>query len=869
MADIFDFLKRALFGTRKRDLPSSSVEELRTAFKARYQSFKLLLAANNRALRIMADMEHALGGFSIFGASFIRASATAGSVNVFRIIKNLDELAPGRYGELYNRFQDIEAKINGLLAPEEGPKGDRFVVPMRAVGKEMVDLVGDKMANLGEAVNRCGLKAPEGFVISSEAYHRFLAHSDLQAEIDRMIQSSEPERLDHLHRLSTDIQQLIVRTEVPREVEDAVIGAYQELEAAAGPGVRVSLRSSARGEDSPGLSFAGQYRSALNVGPESIIPVYKEILASKYGLTAMSYRLNRGIRDEDIAMSVGVMVMVNAVSGGVMYSVNPLDRRDDAVYISSSWGLPKGIVDGAVDPDLFVVSKETVAIARREIGPKKTRFVCYPEEGVLREEVPGEERVLPSLDDDQVARLARAAVQLEEYYGHPQDIEWAVDPGGTIQILQCRPLMQVEPAGQEFQGPAPEMDDESVILGGGVSASPGAAFGEAFIVRKNVDLLRFPERAVLVASQALPRWAVLVNRAAAVLTEQGSAAGHLANVAREFGIPALFGVPGALDRLETGDPITVDSDGLRVYRGRVESLLKRAAPRKNPMEGSPVYDLLRGVASHIVPLNLLDPDGPDFTPRNCRTLHDITRFCHEKSVHEMFNFGRDHKFSERSSKQLVCDVPMQWWVINLDDGFKEEVEERYVRLENISSIPMLALWGGITAVAWSGPPPVDGRGFMSVLLEATVNPNLEPSMGSDYAVRNYFMISRNFLVLNSRFGFHFSTVESLVGERDEENYISFQFKGGAAGLSRRLRRAHFVARILEEFDFLAEVKEDAVFARAQGQSEEVMVEKLKILGYVIIHTRQLDMIMADDESVASHREKIMGDLLKISRGRTP
>jgi pyruvate, water dikinase len=865
MGILAELLNKLPFMGRKEKLSPANVEELRSAFKDRYHSFKVLLAANNKALEIMAEMEEALRGNRPFGMSFIRANCTAVSVNVFRIVKNLDQLAPGKYRDLFDKFKDIQDHINQALSLRRLPKAEKLVLRFEEIDMNMADQVGSKMANLGEVMARLQLPVPKGFVISSLAYQRFFEHNDLQSEIDRRLQTSEVEQLDQLYKLSADIQQLIIRGAVPPDLEQAILGAYGELEAQAGGEVKVSMRSSALGEDLAGASFAGQYRSELNVSADDIIEAYREIVASKYSLQAIAYRLNRGILDEDIAMCVGCMVMVNAMAGGVTYSRNPLNIRDDSILINSVWGLPKSVVDGSVAADLFVVSREEpMRIVQRDIKTKAQQFVCYPEEGVCRLDVTGEKSNDPSLSDNQVLELAGIALRLEEHYGSPQDIEWAIDRNGLVFVLQCRPLKQTEGGDGSYRTSGSDVPGDRIILQGGATASSGVACGPVYLLLRHGDALNFPDGAVLVTAQALPRWAALLNRAAAVLTEQGSAAGHLANVAREFGVPAIFGVPAVTNALQNNELVTIDADGLTICRGCVESLLAKSGQvKKNLMEGSAVYEILKEVTQHIVPLNLLDPDASEFKPKKCRSLHDITRFCHEKSVKEMFSFGKEHHFSERASKQLVCDVPMLWWIINLDDGFKEDVPGKYVNLDNIMSIPMMALWEGIIAIPWEGPPPVDTKGFMSVLLEASSNPALDPSMPSVYTNRNYFMISRNFCSLTSRFGFHFCTIETLVSERPGENYVSFSFKGGAADYQRRLRRAVFVSSILEEFGFRVEVKDDGVFARIEGFDETVMKEKLKLLGYMLMHTRQLDMIMSNDAAYNHHRNKIITDIHSI------
>jgi pyruvate,water dikinase len=840
--------------------PPASLEELRDTFRKKYHAFRMLLASNNAALHLMTELELALQGNQSFGMTFIRSHSTAISVNVFSIIKYLNELTNNKYASLEPVFAAIQSRLEATLSTRHAITLQDLVLPLAKVNKEMADGVGAKMANVGELRNKVpGITVPEGFVATVAAYELFLTHNQLQDEINRRIQSMEIEDMATIYRLSSEIQMHIINSEIPPALAEAITEAYDNLAAGSKPDLRVSLRSSGIGEDSENISFAGQYRSELNVSPESLFEVYKEILASKYAPTAITYRLNKGIRDEDVAMCVGFMSMVDAAAGGVTYSRNPTNIRSDAIYINAVHGLAKLVVDGSGSPDLYVISRtDPLAIVDKQIADKQQKYVCLPEEGVCREEIDAQGSQ-PALADEQALELATIALQLEEHFQGPQDIEWCIDQTDRLYILQSRPLKQLDiEARRETETEVPV--DNPLVLRGGQMASPGVGAGEAYLVATNADLLSFPEGAVLVTAVPHPGWAPLLSRAAALVTDRGGITGHLANVAREFRVPALFNTGDATRKINPGTVITVDADGLTIYQGRVESLVAASAQRTSLMLGTPVYETLEEVLAEITPLNLTDPDSPDFRPKSCRTLHDITRFAHEVAVRELFNYEANKELSKHFIKRLVADVPMQWWVLDLEGGFKEETPGKEIPLDNIASIPMLALWQGITAVRWEGPPPMDAKGFMAVLAQSASQPQLEAAGPGFFANLNYFMISRHFCHLSSRFGFHFSTVEALVGEDQHENFLRFAFKGGGADFHRRLGRSRLIQEILERYHFKVDIKGDSLFARLEDEPMDYMLGRLRILGYISVHTRQLDMVMMNPAQVDYYNNKIIEDI---------
>ncbi|RJP57777.1 MAG: phosphoenolpyruvate synthase [Deltaproteobacteria bacterium] len=832
-----------LFRRKKSSKDTFSPDTLSNLFRFKYSCFKMLLDSNAKFLTVISDIEERLQGQEIFGMSYVRSRSDQAVFHTLRMVKNLDDLSGHRYTLLFDILEEINLKIKEVLGKRKEIPPTELILPYLQINAEMVDWVGGKNANLGEIHNRVYLPIPRGFAITTRAFESFMVRNELFDEISKKKVGIDPNNPETINTISEDIRQLITSAQVPAELEDAILLAYAKL--AEDSGMRVSMRSSATGEDSE-LSYAGQYLSKLNVPSDQIIHAYKEIVASLYSPRAIAYRLNKGIRDEDVAMSVACLEMVESAASGVMYSRNPLNLLEENTIITAVWGLGPYAVDGVITPDSYTVGKNRQTIAA-EISHKTVKLVSKPDEDLIEVPVADELQDKPCLSQEEIDILVTYALKLEEHYGCPQDIEWALDKKKRLFILQSRPL-RVEDYGKGYPI-TPVLTAYPLLIEKGGTASAGVGFGPAFHVASDQDLLNFPDGAVLVARHSSPKFVMVMKKTRAIITDMGNIAGHMASLAREFAVPAIVNAKVATATIPAGMEVTVDAYSGRVYQGIVPELESFQNACECPMKDTPVYRVLREVSDWIIPLHLLDPKSPNFTPSFCRSLHDISRMVHEFSYTEMFQLSDFVSDKKGVAFKLKVSVPLDLYVIDLGGGMTEtNVHLKSVPPDKIASIPFNALLRGIMHEDFqkSQLRPVEFKGFLSVMREQMLSP---PSKAERFGDRSYAIISDKYLNFSSRVGYHYSILDSYCSQTPSMNYITFSFKGGAADDIRRNRRVRAIAIILQSLDFTVEVTGDRVDARYQKHEISLIEDKLDMIGRLLQFTRQMDMLMNNEASV--------------------
>jgi len=851
-SDILANIGKLFRAVRSGGRVSAEDQAVQEQFRRKYKHFQELLESNAELLKIVSDMEVKLRGEQVFGMSYVNAQATRAVFHALRMAASYENLCGEQNQRLRDKVEEIQQNIKKELESRKAGEGIARVLSYEAVDRTMVDQVGGKSANLGEILNRVGLPVPRGFAITTGAFAEFFGHAGLWEEIRRIKLGIAPELPETLEAASEDIQRAILSAPMPGDLEREILAAHADLAARCGrepAALRVALRSSAIGEDSE-LSFAGQYLSMLNVGRERLLTSYRYVLASLYTPRAISYRLLKGIVDEDLGMSVACLEMIDSVSSGVMYTRHPYNPADERVLINAVWGLGPYAVDGVVTPDSLSLTRDALEAQDVRVADKAVMLVCGQGEALTERPVPPERRAAPCLTPEQARTLAGYALKLEAHYGHAQDIEWAVTPRGRILVLQSRPLGLV--TGQSAPPPGmPAVTGREILIAGGEAAQPGVGAGPAFVVASDeADLSTFPEGGVLVAPHSSPKFMVLMQKAQAIVTDFGSITGHMASLSREFGVPTLLGLKTATRDIPNGAPVTVDAYSGRVYAGLVDELLAFKAPRAAHMRGTPVYEALSRVAEHIVPLHLTDPKAAGFRVRGCSTLHDVMRLLHERCYNEMFKLSDMASGESGVAMRLKAQTGLDLHVIDLGGGVRPgNGRRRELHPEDVASAPFRSLLDGLTLdhAQLTTPRPVQVKGLLSVMGQQMIT---NPSAGGQrFGDRSYAIISDKYINFSSRVGYHYGVLDCYCGRTVSKNYITFSFKGGAADDLKRARRARAIGLILEANGFKVDVQGDRVVGRLQKHETPVILEKLWLMGKLLQFTRQTDMLMVDDKSV--------------------
>ena len=816
---------------------------VKESLKEKYLTFQRLLNKNNNVLELMADVEEKLSGEYLFDMHYIKTRSGLLGEGVLDIIESLNALSKGKYPELYKIHTDINNEIEKILAYRlEVPVSD-LVIPLESITGQMVGIAGGKFAHLGEVKNLLGFFTPEGFTVSAYAFIKFMEHNRLVDTINEKLSSLSIENLEEINRVSKEIYNMIGEVQIPDDLERAIQGAYSELCRRTGREVTVSVRSSALREDTE-FSFAGQYATFLNVPGKALLQKYKEVVASLFTPRAIFYYKTKGFSETELFMAVGVLAMVDAVAGGVMYTRDPNDPEADHIIINAIRGLGKWVVDGIVTPDIYIVSRHPEGnIIERRIENQEKMLVCG-EAGEMKEVmVPDEQRGKQCLTDEQIRTLARYAFDLEKHYGCPQDIEWAIGSDHKVYILQTRYLrtLGARPPGAKVCIPT-RFESYNLILDKGVIACKGAGSGKAFILKDEEGLKDFPEGAVLIARHTSPKFVTVMNKAAAIITDVGSATGHMASLSREYQVPTILDTEVATMVIRDGQEITVDAINCNIYEGRVNELLEYVRKKKEPFKETHLFKTLEKVLKWVVPLNLIDPESENFRQEYCKTFHDITRFAHETAMQEMFSVGEEHDVDGTKTVDLSAGIPINVHMIDIDGGIKENVLSK-AAFEDVISIPFSALLRGMRSMRWPAPRPADAKGFSGMTAHTASVP--EEQM-SELDKKSFSIVSGNYVNFSIRLGYHFSMIEAYASDNMNDNYIKFFFKGGGASPERRLRRVRLITEILKSMGFRMNVKEDLIDAVLTKYKKSAIEEMLVIFGKLTAYTKQLDMVMFND-----------------------
>lgn len=476
-------------------------------------------------------------------------------------------------------------------------KKEKLILNFKEITKEDLPYVGGKNSSLGEMIKHLiplGIRIPDGFATTSHAYFSFLKENNLNEKLKEIFSKLEIDDVKNLQEVGRKSRELLSKASFSKKFEKEIISAYQKLEKKYGKNIEVAVRSSATAEDLPTASFAGLHESYLNIrGEKELLKAVKKCIISLFGDRVISYRESKGFDHFQVALSVGVQIMVRSdkSSSGIIFTMDTESGFPEVVLINSIYGVGEMIVQGKITPDEFYVFKPTLkegykSIILKNLG-KKTRKYIFSDKGGLKEvAVPANLQNKFSLDEKDILTLARWSVIIEKHYGMPQDIEWAKDGRtGELFIVQSRP--ETVHSGVKninyFEEYKLETNKKPVLEG--ISIGNKIGKGRARVIPDVSRIGEFKKGEVLITKMTDPDWVSIMRLASAIITDEGGKTCHAAIIGRELGVPAIVGTNSATKIFKTGEMLTVDcTQGLkgRIFQGDIPYTTKKYNLTKVP-----------------------------------------------------------------------------------------------------------------------------------------------------------------------------------------------------------------------------------------------------------------------------------------------
>ncbi len=462
-----------------------------------------------------------------------------------------------------------------------------YIAWFKDLNKDSLPVAGGKGTNLGIMYN-LGLPVPPGFAVTAQTYKEYTERTGIKDKIQQLLKGLNVEDTDRLQAIANKVQELIISTPIPEDIAEEIKESYELLGAGKAAHdlvkaeeVFVAVRSSATAEDLPSASFAGQQATYLNVrGKENVVSAVLACWASLFTARAIYYREKNKFDHSKVLISAIVQKMVNSDQSGIMFTINPSNNNETEIVIEAIYGLGEMIVGGEVNPDLYIVDKATRKIKKIEVKKQELGMFRDEQGNNVKRKIDEDLQTRQAIPETQIIELARLGRKIEEHYGRPQDIEWAIEKG-TIFIVQSRAVTTFHKEAEAGKGERPVIKEEAGnILLKGETASRGSASGPVRIVLKNEDLGKVKKGDVLVAKMTMPDYVPAMQRAVAIITNEGGMTSHAAIVSREMGVPCIVGTEHATDILKDGEIVTVHATRGVVYEGKVESREEEKQPAK-------------------------------------------------------------------------------------------------------------------------------------------------------------------------------------------------------------------------------------------------------------------------------------------------